>query len=106
MPTTSEIAIPIPRGILLLVFFSFQGELFEVLEDDKCLPEEQVQAMAIQLVLFYHSESSDALISKRILHNCQLSIISGKGIALLAIKSHYSSRYETIKHPYWPCICC
>jgi hypothetical protein len=28
----------------------FQGELFEVLEDDKCLPEEQVQAIAKQLV--------------------------------------------------------
>ncbi|KAG2314138.1 hypothetical protein Bca52824_017260 [Brassica carinata] len=27
-----------------------QGELFEVLEDDKCLPEEQVQAIAKQLV--------------------------------------------------------
>lgn len=29
----------------------FKGELFEVLEDDKCLPEEQVQAIAKQLVL-------------------------------------------------------
>jgi len=28
----------------------YQGELFEVLEDDKCLPEEQVQAIAKQLV--------------------------------------------------------
>ena len=28
-----------------------QGELFEILEDDKCLPEEQVQAIAKQLVL-------------------------------------------------------
>ncbi|KAF4398507.1 hypothetical protein G4B88_013596, partial [Cannabis sativa] len=27
-----------------------QGELFEILEDDKCLPEEQVQAIAKQLV--------------------------------------------------------
>jgi len=31
---------------------SIQGELFEILEDDKCLPEEQVQAIAKQLVLF------------------------------------------------------
>ncbi|XP_068652801.1 serine/threonine-protein kinase TIO-like [Aristolochia californica] len=32
-----------------------QGELFEVIEDDKCLPEEQVQAIAKQLVraLYY-----------------------------------------------------
>ena len=28
-----------------------QGELFEILEDDKCLPEEQVQAIAKQLVI-------------------------------------------------------
>ena len=28
-----------------------QGELFEILEDDKCLPEEQVQAIAKQLVV-------------------------------------------------------
>lgn len=27
-----------------------QGELFEIVEDDKCLPEEQVQAIAKQLV--------------------------------------------------------
>jgi predicted signal transduction protein with EAL and GGDEF domain len=30
-----------------------QGELFEVLEDDKCLPEEQVQAIAKQLVYMH-----------------------------------------------------
>lgn len=30
---------------------TLQGELFEILEDDKCLPEEQVQAIAKQLVL-------------------------------------------------------
>ncbi|KAL2921843.1 Serine/threonine-protein kinase TIO [Bienertia sinuspersici] len=40
-----------------------QGELFEVLEDDKCLPEEQVKAIAKQLVraLYY-------LHSNRIIH--------------------------------------
>lgn len=31
-----------------------QGELFEILEDDKCLPEEQVQAIAKQLVIWSH----------------------------------------------------
>jgi len=31
-------------------YFILQGELFEILEDDKCLPEEQVQAIAKQLV--------------------------------------------------------
>lgn len=30
-----------------------QGELFEILEDDKCLPEEQVQAIAKQLVILF-----------------------------------------------------
>ncbi|KMZ62914.1 hypothetical protein ZOSMA_43G00950 [Zostera marina] len=40
-----------------------QGELFEILEDDKCLPEKQVQAIAKQLVraLYY-------LHSNRIIH--------------------------------------
>jgi len=66
MPTTTEIAIT--QRYIITCFFLFQGELFEVLEDDKCLPEEQVQAIAKQLVIFYHSESSDALISKMILH--------------------------------------
>lgn len=32
-------------------FLDTQGELFEILEDDKCLPEEQVQAIAKQLVI-------------------------------------------------------
>lgn len=31
-----------------------QGELFEILEDDKCLPEEQVQSIAKQLVQALH----------------------------------------------------
>lgn len=34
-----------------MAFLDMQGELFEILEDDKCLPEEQVQAIAKQLVL-------------------------------------------------------
>jgi fused-like protein len=34
-----------------LRFVDVQGELFEVLEDDKSLPEEQVQAIAKQLVI-------------------------------------------------------
>jgi hypothetical protein len=37
---------------MLMIIFIFQGELFEILEDDKCLPEEQVQAIAKQLVFF------------------------------------------------------
>lgn len=41
-------------GFILLHFL--QGELFEILEDDKCLPEEQVQAIAKQLVLPLHLE--------------------------------------------------
>jgi hypothetical protein len=37
---------------MLMIILIFQGELFEILEDDKCLPEEQVQAIAKQLVFF------------------------------------------------------
>ncbi|KAK1599214.1 hypothetical protein QYE76_016888 [Lolium multiflorum] len=52
------------------------GELFEVLEDDKCLPEEQVQAIAKQLVksLYY-------LHSNRIIHRDMKpqNILIGKG---------------------------
>lgn len=40
----------IRNAVMVMIFFIFQGELFEVLEDDKCLPEEQVQAIAKQLV--------------------------------------------------------
>lgn len=36
--------------IIWHVLLYIQGELFEILEDDKCLPEEQVQAIAKQLV--------------------------------------------------------
>lgn len=40
------------HAVMLMVIFIFQGELFEILEDDKCLPEEQVQAIAKQLVFY------------------------------------------------------
>ncbi|KAJ0979872.1 hypothetical protein J5N97_015346 [Dioscorea zingiberensis] len=51
-----------PQEFCVVTEFA-QGELFEVLEDDKCLPEEQVQAIAKQLVraLYY-------LHSNRIIH--------------------------------------
>ncbi|XP_021764025.1 serine/threonine-protein kinase TIO-like [Chenopodium quinoa] len=41
-----------------------QGELFEVLEDDKCLPEEQVQAIAKQLVRALHYLHSNRIIHR------------------------------------------
>ncbi|CAF2216154.1 unnamed protein product [Brassica rapa] len=41
-----------------------QGELFEVLEDDKCLPEEQVQAIAKQLVKALHYLHSNRIIHR------------------------------------------
>ncbi|KAH7676526.1 Non-specific serine/threonine protein kinase protein [Dioscorea alata] len=51
-----------PQEFCVVTEFA-QGELFEVLEDDKCLPEDQVQAIAKQLVraLYY-------LHSNRIIH--------------------------------------
>ncbi|KAL9240533.1 hypothetical protein vseg_014740 [Gypsophila vaccaria] len=41
-----------------------QGELFEILEDDKCLPEEQVQAIAKQLVKALHYLHSNRIIHR------------------------------------------
>ncbi|XP_030974547.1 serine/threonine-protein kinase TIO isoform X3 [Quercus lobata] len=41
-----------------------QGELFEILEDDKCLPEEQVQAIAKQLVRALHYLHSNRIIHR------------------------------------------
>lgn len=51
-----------------------QVELFEVLEDDKYLLEEQVQALARQLV---------------------------KALYYFLTNLNYSSGYETLEHPYW-----
>ncbi|PSS07240.1 Serine/threonine-protein kinase [Actinidia chinensis var. chinensis] len=41
-----------------------QGELFEILEDDNCLPEEQVQAIAKQLVRALHYLHSNRIIHR------------------------------------------
>lgn len=43
---------------MLMIVYICQGELFEILEDDKCLPEEQVQAIAKQLVIFILNDLS------------------------------------------------
>jgi fused-like protein len=45
-------AFETPQEFCVVTEFA-QGELFEVLEDDKCLPEEQVQAIAKQLVYMH-----------------------------------------------------
>ncbi|KAG6737656.1 hypothetical protein POTOM_059184 [Populus tomentosa] len=47
-----------------LRFVDVQGELFEVLEDDKSLPEEQVQAIAKQLVRALHYLHSNRIIHR------------------------------------------
>ncbi|KAJ0647508.1 putative protein kinase ULK-Fused family [Helianthus annuus] len=41
-----------------------EGELFEILEDDKCLPEEQVQKIAKQLVRALHYLHSNRIIHR------------------------------------------
>ncbi|KAJ4751848.1 Serine/threonine-protein kinase 36 [Rhynchospora pubera] len=46
-------AFETPQEFCVVTEFA-QGELFEVLEDDKCLPEEEVQAIAKQLVKALH----------------------------------------------------
>ncbi|GMH09100.1 hypothetical protein Nepgr_010940 [Nepenthes gracilis] len=51
-----------PQEFCVVTEFA-QGELFEILDDDKCLPEEQVQAIAKQLV-----QALQYLHSNRIIH--------------------------------------
>ncbi|KAL5727926.1 non-specific serine/threonine protein kinase [Ranunculus cassubicifolius] len=52
-----------PQEFCVVTEFA-QGELFEVLEDDKCLPEDQVQAIAKQLVRALHYLHSNRIIHR------------------------------------------
>ncbi|KAK7290480.1 hypothetical protein RIF29_04930 [Crotalaria pallida] len=52
-----------PQEFCVVTEFA-QGELFEILEDDKCLPEEQVQAIAKQLVRALHYLHSNRIIHR------------------------------------------
>ncbi|KAJ4775661.1 serine/threonine protein kinase 2 [Rhynchospora pubera] len=56
-------AFETPQEFCVVTEFA-QGELFEVLEDDKCLPEEQVQAIAKQLVKALHYLHSNRIIHR------------------------------------------
>ncbi|XP_077216571.1 kinase family with ARM repeat domain-containing protein isoform X2 [Tasmannia lanceolata] len=52
-----------PQEFCVVTEFA-QGELFEVLEDDKCLPEDLVQAIAKQLVRALHYLHSNRIIHR------------------------------------------
>ncbi|CAL1386132.1 unnamed protein product [Linum trigynum] len=52
-----------PQEFCVVTEFA-QGELFEILEDDKCLPEDQVQAIAKQLVRALHYLHSNRIIHR------------------------------------------
>ncbi|GLT66726.1 hypothetical protein SLA2020_390780 [Shorea laevis] len=52
-----------PQEFCVVTEFA-QGELFEIIEDDKCLPEEQVQAIAKQLVRALHYLHSNCIIHR------------------------------------------
>ncbi|KAH9624396.1 hypothetical protein KSS87_017951, partial [Heliosperma pusillum] len=52
-----------PQEFCVVTEFA-QGELFEILEDDKCLPEEQVRAIAKQLVRALHYLHSNRIIHR------------------------------------------
>ncbi|CAA6654889.1 unnamed protein product [Spirodela intermedia] len=56
-------AFETPQEFCVVTEFA-QGELFEILEDDKCLPEEQVQAIAKQLVRALHYLHSNRIIHR------------------------------------------
>ncbi|GJN10612.1 hypothetical protein PR202_ga28720 [Eleusine coracana subsp. coracana] len=82
-------AFETPQEFCVVTEFA-QGELFEVLEDDKCLPEDQVQAIAKQLVkaLYY-------LHSNRIIHRDMKpqNILIGKG-SVVKVCSVHARMYE------------
>ncbi|KAK9131113.1 hypothetical protein Sjap_011600 [Stephania japonica] len=52
-----------PQEFCVVTEFA-KGELFEILEDDKCLPEEQVQAISKQLVKALHYLHSNRIIHR------------------------------------------
>uniref|UniRef100_A0A1D1XU07 non-specific serine/threonine protein kinase n=1 Tax=Anthurium amnicola TaxID=1678845 RepID=A0A1D1XU07_9ARAE len=56
-------AFETPQEFCVVTEFA-QGELFEILEDDKCLPEDQVQAIAKQLVKALHYLHSNRIIHR------------------------------------------
>ncbi|PNX95177.1 serine/threonine protein kinase TIO-like protein, partial [Trifolium pratense] len=84
-----------PQEFCVVTEFA-QGELFEILEDDKCLPEEQVQAIAKQLVRALHY-----LHSNRIIHRDMKpqNILIGSG-SIVKVIPCYRAKFIPIYMPH------
>jgi len=84
--------------IVLVTEFA-QGELFEILEDDQCLPEEEVQKIAKQLVKVISLSFPSQLYLVFSLSCSHFSHLCDQGAALPAPQPDHPPRYEATEHP-------